>query len=392
MNQRRTMVMNSTNPLKRIAYNFKQIDDSETEIEIYDVIAEKKSYDWWTGVEGTEVTPSSFKKELNAVQTPNVTIRMNSGGGEVFSANVIAVAIEEAVKAGKHIACKIDGVCASAAVQIATACSEVIIHKSALMMIHNPMSGLCGYYDSSELSKAINMLTATKDSIINAYVEKTGLSKQKLSNMMDAETWMDGNEAVEKGFADKLMFDNVDDSVVFNRISEVCVNQAFNLPAEYRTAINKVQSKQEKGVPNDMEIKTLQDMKSAFPTLCDEFRNEVKNEIGEEMRNQGIESERQRMQAIDAMQGKVQPELLNKAKYETFDTAEKVAMDAITQNAFIQSGVIDAMKKETAPANNVAGQANTGEVKPPVDEKKKERDTASNIAEKYLQSLGKEKK
>ena len=70
-------------------------------------------------------------------------------------------------------------------------------------MIHNPMTIAFG--DSAEMQKAIEMLGSVKDSIINAYEIKTGLSRAKLSHLMDAETWMDANKAVELGFADEIM-------------------------------------------------------------------------------------------------------------------------------------------------------------------------------------------
>lgn len=382
-------MMNNVNPFKKIAYNFKQIDEAETEIEIYDVISDKKSYNWWTGEEGTEVTPSDFKEQLEAVNTPNVTIRMNSGGGEVFAANVIAVAITEAVNRGKKIACKIDGVCASAAVQIATACSEVIMHQSALLMIHNPMTGLCGYYDAHELKKAGNMLTATKDAIINHYTDKTGLSRQKLSNMMDEETWMDGKEAVEKGFADKLMFDDtVNDDTVYNRIKNAVTNTAFNIPQSYQTAINQIKIPDTKGENTEMEIKTVQDLKENYADLVNELKAEYEAEIKNAAREEGVNAERARIQAIDEMQGKVSPEMLNKAKYETFDTAEKVAMDAIKNNAFVQTGVLVAMAAETAPANEVKGLGNDG-LPQPTNTKQNETEKASNAALAYLKKLGK---
>jgi ATP-dependent Clp protease protease subunit len=73
----------------------------------------------------------------------------------------------------------------------------------SMMMIHNPMTVAFG--DSAEMQKAIEMLGSVKDSIINAYEIKTGLSRTKLSHLMDAETWMDANKAVELGFADEIM-------------------------------------------------------------------------------------------------------------------------------------------------------------------------------------------
>jgi len=378
------------------AYNFTDIGNDETEISIYDTIANKKSYDWWEDKEGTEVTPTDFKEQLNNCTSKNITIRMNSCGGEVNAANVIAVAIQEAINAGKNIVCKIDGICASAAVQIAISCGKVIIHKSALMMIHNPMAFLYGYYDRNEMGKAGNLLKATKDSIINYYTEKTGMTKQKISNLMDEETYMTGIEAVEKGFADSLMFEEdgeIDDEGVMNNISKIyAINQALNIPTQYVSAINNI-SLNQKGGKNKMEIKTVADLKQKFPTLTDELvqsaldEYKANNPVNQVNVEDAVKEERARIQAIDEMAGKVDAELLNKAKYETFDSAEKVALDAIKAGKFVQNQVLDAMQTETNDANGVKGvepPANTG-----ADDKKSATDKASSVAENYFKSIGK---
>lgn len=98
---------------------------------------------------------------------------------------------------------KIDGIAASAASVIAMAGTKVLVSPVSMLMIHNPMTAAFG--NSDEMQKAIEMLSSVKDSIINAYEIKTGLSRAKLSHLMDAETWMDANKAVELGFADGIM-------------------------------------------------------------------------------------------------------------------------------------------------------------------------------------------
>lgn len=98
---------------------------------------------------------------------------------------------------------KIDGIAASAASVIAMAGDTVLVSPVSMLMIHNPATIAWG--DHAEMQKAIDMLAEVKESIINAYVVKTGLSRPKLSHLMDAETWMDANKAVELGFADEIM-------------------------------------------------------------------------------------------------------------------------------------------------------------------------------------------
>ena len=102
-----------------------------------------------------------------------------------------------------NVTVKIDGIAASAASVIAMAGTKVLVSPVSMMMIHNPMTVAMG--DTAEMQKAIEMLSSVKDSIINAYEIKTGLSRAKLSHLMDAETWMDAGKAVELGFADEVM-------------------------------------------------------------------------------------------------------------------------------------------------------------------------------------------
>ena len=102
-----------------------------------------------------------------------------------------------------NVTVKIDGIAASAASVIAMAGTTVLMSPVAMLMIHNPMT--VAYGNTDEMQKAIEMLNEVKESIINAYELKTGLSRNKLSKLMDNETWMDARKAVELGFADSMV-------------------------------------------------------------------------------------------------------------------------------------------------------------------------------------------
>lgn len=102
-----------------------------------------------------------------------------------------------------EVTVKIDGIAASAASVIAMAGTTVLMSPVACMMIHDPMTMAFG--NKEEMQKAMDMLDAVKDSIINAYEIKTGMSRAKIAHLMDAETWMDANKAVELGFADGMI-------------------------------------------------------------------------------------------------------------------------------------------------------------------------------------------
>lgn len=146
-----------------------------------------------------DITPALFASELNAGSGP-VTIWLNSPGGDVVAAAQIYNLLT--AYPGK-VTVNIDGIAASAASVIAMAAERVAMSPVSMLMIHNPATLAIG--DKDELAKAMSMLEAVKDSIINAYQDKTGLSRAKLSRMMDAETWMDATAAIQLGFADQLL-------------------------------------------------------------------------------------------------------------------------------------------------------------------------------------------
>ena len=130
----------------------------------------------------------------------NITVWINSPGGDCVAAAQIYNMLMDYKG---DVTVKIDGIAASAASVIAMAGTKVLVSPVSMLMIHNPMTAAFG--NSEEMQRAIEMLSSVKDSIINAYEIKTGLSRAKLSRLMDAETWMDANKAVELGFADEII-------------------------------------------------------------------------------------------------------------------------------------------------------------------------------------------
>ena len=169
--------------------------DSGTRVLFMDgVIAEES---WF----GDDVTPAAFRAELFAGEG-DVTLWLNSPGGDCVAASQIYAMLMDYPGS---VTVKVDGLAASAASVIAMAGTKVLMAPTAMLMIHNPLTVAIG--DSEEMRRAIEMLGEFKESIINAYELKTGLSRAKLSHLMDAETWMNAKKAVELGFADGLLED-----------------------------------------------------------------------------------------------------------------------------------------------------------------------------------------
>lgn len=140
---------------------------------------------------GDEVTPQLFKDELNA-GNGNITVWINSPGGDVFAAAQIYNMLRDYKGS---VTVKIDGIAASAASVIAMAGDTVCVSPVAMMMIHNPATMAMG--ETRDMQKAIAMLNEVKESILNAYEFKTGLTRARLSHMMDDETWFNAKKAVE---------------------------------------------------------------------------------------------------------------------------------------------------------------------------------------------------
>ena len=179
-------------PMKKF-WNWKnQTETAERTLFLNGTIAEESWFD-------DDVTPQLFKDELMS-GSGNITVWINSPGGDCVAAAQIYNMLMDYKG---DVTVKIDGIAASAASVIAMAGTKVLVSPVSMLMIHNPMTAAFG--NSDEMQKAIEMLSSVKDSIINAYEIKTGLSRAKLSRLMDAETWMDANKAVELGFADEIM-------------------------------------------------------------------------------------------------------------------------------------------------------------------------------------------
>lgn len=190
-------------------------------------IAEESWYD-------DDVTPALFRDELNSGEG-DITVWINSPGGDCIAAAQIFNMLQS--YPGK-VTVKIDGIAASAASVIAMAGDTVYMSPVSMMMIHNPATIAFG--DHTEMQKAMDMLAEVKESIINAYVLKTGQSRAKLSHLMDAETWMDANKAVELGFADDILTRVTDED------EHQPVSMLFSRRAVDNALMNKVSAKFEK--------------------------------------------------------------------------------------------------------------------------------------------------
>ena len=160
-------------------WNFVPDEERNTaEMLLYGEISE---YSWY----GDEITPSVFNQELKDLgAVDEITVRINSGGGDVFA----AVAIYTRLKEHKaKISVKIDGWCASAATIIAMAGDTIEISVGGVFMIHDPLAGLIGYYNTTDLENIVKELETIKQSIVNCYMTVTDKSEEEIKSLMTNE-------------------------------------------------------------------------------------------------------------------------------------------------------------------------------------------------------------
>ena len=174
-------------------WNWVRNEDESRTLYLEGVIAEES---WFAD----DITPAMFKEELFSGTGP-ITIHLNSPGGDCIAASQIYTMLMDYPG---DVTIQIDGMAASAASVIAMAGTRVTMSPTSLMMIHNPFTMAMG--DTEEMRKAIQLLDEVKESIINAYQIKTGLSRAKISHLMDSETWMNALKAKEMGFCDEVLY------------------------------------------------------------------------------------------------------------------------------------------------------------------------------------------
>ena len=255
-------------------WNFVPDEENNTaEMLLYGEISE---YSWY----GDEITPSVFNQELKDLgAVDEITVRINSGGGDVFA----AVAIYTRLKEHKaKISVKIDGWCASAATIIAMAGDTIEISVGGVFMIHDPLAGLIGYYNTTDLENIVKELETIKQSIVNCYMTVTDKSEEEIKSLMTNEgEWFTGEEAVEAGFCTAVMFTDVDtevenaEKVIVNSVP-IGLERFSTIPKGllgYANSHNnnyKTNGKNKEG--NNM---TLEEFKKHHPDVANAYKTEI---------------------------------------------------------------------------------------------------------------------
>ena len=312
----------------------KNDEEKSAELILYGSIGSDEYWD--------DISDKAFKQDIeNLGDVENITLHINSPGGSVFS----AVAIANTLKNHKaKITANIDGLAASAATIITSACDTVKMPKNALFMVHNPIT--FAYGNNQDMQKTLEMLNKVKNSIIETYLNKTKTDKETLSELMDNETWMSAEEAKEYGFVDEILDEGVEKEVIENKL--IINNMAFDIsrfknfkekknqdPRVINVSVNSTESPEKiadkfrdilnltENQKNEGGNMTLEELKNKFPELYNQIFNE-----GEEA---GVTKERERMREIDNLDVSNYSELVENAKYNEPVEASVLAVNILNK-------------------------------------------------------------
>lgn len=321
-------------------------ENDAPELILYGDIA---SETWW----GDEVTPRQFTEELDALgAVPEIVVRINSGGGDVFAANAIYTRLKD--NAAK-ITVKIDGWAASAATIVAMAGDVIEIPGNGVFMVHDPSMGLLGYFNEADLVKLTDEIKVIKQSIVNGYALKTGKPADEIASIMAAETWYDGKQAVEAGFCDKLMFEDAETTVEngakivvnsvsldLNRYPNMTISLLNRLTARTpggfsNTITQNTPKRSEESMDGIKDIKTVDGLKAAFPDLTKQIEDAA------------VDAERKRIQDIEDVALAGFETIVNDAKFKNPISAGDVAKAIVAEQKkqggkYIQDRDDDAVK------------------------------------------------
>lgn len=372
------------------AYNMAILDDDTAEINMYGDVVSVAPTDWSTGERiAGYIGVDEFLEDLeNIKDKSNITVHINSGGGDLYA----GLAIYNRLKAVKGTVTTInDGLAASAASLIFQAGNKRLMNAGSNLMAHGVAGFLFGYYNIEDLETLTTQYKAHNKAIVNVYAKAMRVSYAEAKKFVKGETWLTGQEAVDIGLADEVVEEDEPD-VPENFINSLmhkaqnCFSQNTYSSVETSSQIinstkpvkEQVINKTIEGGKNKMDINTVAELKNAFPTLV--------AQIEDSARQEGAESERERLRGIEEIQNTVSDQaIINDAKYGKNPlTAEQLALKAMKAQAAIGSNMINDMIDDTKKSGveNIIAEPHNAEKEEEDEEKKKEKEEeeAKNLA------------
>lgn len=263
-----------------------EAESQDVELYLYGQIAEES----WRE---NDKSAKEFADDLAACGGKNITLRINSPGGDIFAAQAIYNVLR--AYPGK-VTAHIDGICASAATVVACGAGKVVMPKNALYMIHNSMASVFGMLDEEALRKMADTLAKVKETVVNVYKDRAGdkMSADEIIRLMDEETWMSAEEALGKG-----LIEEIDDYAINAQMkSGLVVVNSISMPVKDRDAekIRRVMKTEERKKTTEMNDS---DLISKIKALLGDKPKAPKEEPKEDIEA----AERQRITALEALAG-----------------------------------------------------------------------------------------
>lgn len=377
-------------------YNIVQNED-DVEITMYGEVVETIPTDWWTGepIDGLFIVLSDFLKDLDGLKNKNsVTVRINSIGGDLFA----GVSIYNRLKELNNVTTIVDGLAASAASIIAQAGTEGQrkIYEAGQIMIHGASVGLCDYFNTQQLSGIMDQLEAANESVINVYAERTGEAKTKLKHMVEKTTWMTGQDAVEKGFADEVISGKVAMSMSSDRSLFLCNGVPMNARGllTMPEGVRIVQKQRMQTAPAEADIKksnseggnnmTPEEMRQQYPDVVKQIEDAAKSSVDTAKATQeAVDSERQRIKDIESIEDSIaDKELVEQAKFgEKPMNAKDLAFIAMQKQAQLGNEFLAKSKEdmEKSGAEDITSMPNSGVPEKAKDAEKDAEDIAAAV-------------
>lgn len=374
------------NEIKRQFYTMASKEDDTAEIVMYGEIVEQRPTNFFTGEheEGNFIILNEFLDDFKTIENAkNLTIRMNSYGGDAAVSLMIHNKLRELANNGTSLVCIVDGVAMSGGSLIMCACDNVKVNPSSLIMIHNCLTFACGSYNAEELRKLASSCDAFDKSQVEVYRRKTGLSEKEIKDMMNDTTYITGKEAIEKGFADELLEDstpvkiaaNANKTKMYVNGNEFNIGNRFPLPENIPTVeAEGIHSVKIDNIPEEGGNK-MQEVKEAVGTLSQKDIEKA------------VKSERARIKEIDEISALFDDNLVAEAKYgESACTAKDLAYRAAQEAAKNGKAFLNNMADDTANSGTISVSALPTDVENQNTEKTPEqrRHEASEIVKNLL--------
>ncbi len=378
--------------INRGPYVMEMADGENAELTMYGEIVESQPVDWWTGepIQGSYIIQSEFLEDLKSLAgAKTLTIRMHSVGGDAGVSILIHNRLRELATQGMELTCIVDGVAMSGGSLIMCACDTVAVNPASLVMIHKCWSSLWGGYNADELKELAAKNEAWDKAQVSIYKRKCGLSDMLISNMMAKTTYMTGTEAVEKGFANKVLEDaapldiaaSADGRSLFVRGRQFHLTPGMFAPDTIPTVTPEAAAPVEANTNQPAQTggqnggntmaKTLEELRAENPALAEAFMAEARAAVSASgavtpapapapavtpapapQSNGGddpAQAERKRIQEIDALAGLFDAETINAAKYGDHPcTAQEMVYQAAQKASQLGGTFLAALEADTA--------------------------------------------